>query len=710
MSLRRSVLMRLAFCALSWPVSAMAQEDGYFSDLPVVASVSRLPQRLADAPTAVTVLDRELIRASGARDLNDVFRLVPGFQTFPHNTDSARVTYHGLTDEDFSPRLQVLVDGRSLYSPLFRNGVNWALIPVAIEDIERIEVVRGTNAVSYGSNAFLGVINIVTVDASLSRGFSVAASQGGQGVRDYTLRGGGRLGEAGALRFTYQQRSDNGLTDRHDWRDFYDTRLIDLRADLQPSNIDSLEIGLGRVEAVTQFGRLDLATGVGKLDDPMRDYEQSNTHLQVLWRRVPDAGRELRVRYAFSEDWASDAHQETKTSGFTNGGAPVSILMNVNAYGGRSRTHELEAQYVFSPLAATRLAWGGSWRQDSLDAPDYLYGRGEVSRRVGRLFGNLEWKPVDWFTGNLGASQEYDSLGGNHLAPRASGNFHLDSRNTVRLGYAQAYRTGSIVDYLGDRRYLPYATTGGTPIELGSVYRRRFLGDPAMPAEKLETWELGYLGDWKDWRMSLDLRLFQERIPDRLMSVSRNLPASLCDVRDLTGGCYGGTTSADFTTPTQRVAIRGLEYQWRWQPLDGTRLMLGQAFVQISADFLPDLTLTQQDRDKLELLTTRSAPSHSTSLMWMQKLPWNVEFSTTGYWLGRTRWSQNTEAPGYHRVDARLAWPFRIGGQRGELAYTVQSLNGGHVEFKGQNGNDTNTLLASRIVERRDWISLRLDF
>src|SRR5574343_150775 len=182
-----------------------ADEGAYFSDLPVVASVSRLPQRLADAPTAVTVIDRDMIKASGVRDLSDVFRLVPGFQTYPHNTEPARVSYHGLNDEDYSPRLQVLIDGRSMYSPLFGNGVNWATIPVALEDIERIEVVRGTNAVSYGSNAFLGVINIITLDPALVRGVSVSTNYGNQNVRDYSVRAGSRLGEQGNLRITYQQ-------------------------------------------------------------------------------------------------------------------------------------------------------------------------------------------------------------------------------------------------------------------------------------------------------------------------------------------------------------------------------------------------------------------------------------------------------------------------------------------------------------------------
>jgi iron complex outermembrane receptor protein len=81
-------------------VAFAADEDIYFSELPVVASVSRLPQRLADAPTAVTVVDRDMIKASGARDLNDIFRLVPGFQTYPNNTEPAKVTYHGMGDGD----------------------------------------------------------------------------------------------------------------------------------------------------------------------------------------------------------------------------------------------------------------------------------------------------------------------------------------------------------------------------------------------------------------------------------------------------------------------------------------------------------------------------------------------------------------------------------------------------------------------------------
>jgi iron complex outermembrane recepter protein len=706
-------LARIAFlpaCLLAHGAVADTT-DLFFAELPVVATVSRLPQRLDRAPTSVTVIDRETIKASGARDLNDVFRLVPGFQTFPSTTESARVAYHGLNDEDYSPRVQVLVDGRSMYSPLFRNGVNWSLIPVAMADIERIEVVRGSNNVSYGSNAFLGVINIITVDPALTRGFSVATNYGNQGVRDYTLRAGGALGEAGNFRMTYEQKDDDGLTDRFDWRDFNSSRLLNMRADFQPTTLDAVELSLGRVEAANLSGRLQksgsVALPVGKLDDPLRDYDQSSTFLQAQWRRALGGNAEFSLRYAFTEDWANDNHLETKTGTFKTSGVSTPVYQWVDAFGGRSTTHELEAVHQFSPLAETRVAWGGSWRHNSLSTPDYLYNRDSVERSVTRLFGNLEWQPAVWFTGNLGLAVERDSLAGTHTSPRISTNFHLNSENTIRLAYGKAYRTGSTVDYVGDRRYLPHATVAGAPIELGSAYRRRFLGDPAMPAEKLETYEIGYLSEWKKLRMSFDLRGFIEKVPNRLLSpIERTLPDGYCNALDLVLAPTCSGIKADYMTPIQSVKTQGVEYQWRWQPFDETRLLLSQAFIHISSEFLPGVAYNQ----RRELLTTESAPTHTTSVLLMQKLPFGLDLSLAGYRLGNHRWSQNTAVPSYQRLDGRLGYPFNWAGQRGELAYTVQSLDGDHAEYKGPNGNDLEAGLAARVVQRRHWVSLRLDF
>lgn len=281
--MRRSSALLLMVLVL--PVSA--EENLFFTELPVVASVSRLPQRLADAPASVSVIDRDMIRASGARSLNDLFRLVPGFQTFAHSDVAARVNYHGITDDnDFSPRMQVLVDGRSLHSPLFRGGVNWALIPVALEDIERIEVVRGSNSVSFGNNAFMGVVNIVTMDPSLVRGVSLSTSNGSQNVRDHTLRGGGKLGDDGDFRLAYQETSDHGLEGRYDWEDSYLNRRIEGRLGYALSVRDSLEISFGKVEGRFLSGSLNRVTRLSNpCNDPLRDREESSTWLQGRWLR-----------------------------------------------------------------------------------------------------------------------------------------------------------------------------------------------------------------------------------------------------------------------------------------------------------------------------------------------------------------------------------------------------------------------------------------
>jgi iron complex outermembrane receptor protein len=197
-------------------------------------------------------------------------------------------------------------------------------------------------------------------------------------------------------------------------------------------------------------------------------------------------------------------------------------------------------------------------------------------------------------------------------------------------------------------------------------------------------------------------------VPNRLLSAADvTLPDGNCYV--LVPGSAPSCTSSTFNTtaPIQSVKTQGVEYQWRWQPFEATRLLLSQAFIHISSEFLPGVKYNE----RWEQLTNQSAPTHTTSALLMQKLPFGVDLSLAGYWVGNHRWSQNTAVPGYQRVDARLGYPFKWGGQRGEIAYTVQSLDGDHIEYKGPKDNvDIDSRLASRIVERRQWISLRLDF
>ena len=114
-------------------------EMDFLGDMPVVLSVSRLAQRLDETPGAVTILDRQFIRFSGARDVADLLRLVPGFQTTTSfETDAPMATYHGRTD-DWANRIQVLVDGRSVYAGHLQGSAGLGWQTLALDDIERIE-------------------------------------------------------------------------------------------------------------------------------------------------------------------------------------------------------------------------------------------------------------------------------------------------------------------------------------------------------------------------------------------------------------------------------------------------------------------------------------------------------------------------------------------------------------------------------------------
>ena len=688
---KRSCHLLAVVLAGVWCGASRADDEAvYFSELPLVASVSRLPQRIADAPTAVTVIDRDMIKASGVRSLNDVFRLVPGFQTFPNNTEAAQVTYHGMSDGEYSPRLQVMVDGRSLHSPLFSNGVNWATIPVALEDIERIEVVRGTNAVSYGSNAFLGVVNIITVDPALAHGFSVSTSRGSQNVRDYALRAGGRIGDVGDFRFTYKQQNDDGLSNQGDWIDSFRSRLFDLRADFILSERDSLQVSLGSVEGSTQLGRLDKLTGQQKPTNPIRDLRQSSTYAQLRWDRALSNDSDLQFRYSYATDHSSDAFDVRLGSD----------TLTVNQSGDDGIRHELEVQNTFKPDDSIRLVIGGSWRSDSIYSNWRLPGQGWVNRDVERIFGNVEWRPVSWFTGNVGFAEERDSLAGTHAVPRVSGSFHLNQENTFRLGYSRAPRTASIGDYRSDFKVLPDWVTAKYQGLLTALHmyppKYQFKADPNTPVERMETFEIGYLGDWRERRMSLDIRLFNEIIRDRLLLIDQNI---------------SDDQVPDAVMPIQKVWIRGVEYQYKWRPFETTRVVLNQAFARIGSSYLESALANQSNslgdsakNAEIREQTEYSMPHRSSSFLLMQKLPWNLDFSVAGYWQDRMKWSTHSWSQKYRRFDARLAYSFRWGGLGGELAYTVQSLNGAHNEYKW------NDEPSDRIVDRRQWLSLRLDF
>ncbi|HAS51822.1 MAG TPA: TonB-dependent receptor, partial [Gammaproteobacteria bacterium] len=153
-------------------------------------SAARKPQKLADASSAVYIITQDDIRRSGVTSIPEALRLAPGVQVARIGADKWAITIRGFNSR-FSNKLLVLMDGRSVYDPLY-SGVFWHAQDAVLEDIARIEVIRGPGAALWGANAVNGIINIITKSADQTQGTLVSALIGNEQRGELAVRHGGR--------------------------------------------------------------------------------------------------------------------------------------------------------------------------------------------------------------------------------------------------------------------------------------------------------------------------------------------------------------------------------------------------------------------------------------------------------------------------------------------------------------------------------------
>lgn len=174
-----------------------------------VTSVSRQKQKVSDAPAAVTVITQDDIRRSHLDSIPELLRLVPGLNVARISADAWAITSRGFNDL-YANKLQVLIDGRSAYSPLF-SGVFWDMQETLVQDLDRIEVIRGPGATLWGANAVNGVINVTGKSARDTQGFLFDGRYG-----EYEQRGaaryGGKIGDDTFFRVWGQYRNTNDFT------------------------------------------------------------------------------------------------------------------------------------------------------------------------------------------------------------------------------------------------------------------------------------------------------------------------------------------------------------------------------------------------------------------------------------------------------------------------------------------------------------------
>lgn len=624
-------------------------EKDFLSDLPVVLSVSRLPQRLDETPGAVTVLDRNMIRLSGARDVADLLLLVPGFQSSTSfEGDAPQASYHGGFSA-YSGRIQVLVDGRSAYSPYLFGSVAYGLQTVAIADIERIEVLRGSNSASYGARAFLGVINIVTRDPADTQGLRASVSAGQNGVRDVQASlGWGQ--DSASYRLSADRRGDDGLKGSNGHNRI---SRVNLRADLRPMAGDELQV---------RAGGLVIDSGVGfagNVDQPLHDRSFDSSYLQIDWKRNLGADADLALSYAHTAEVFKDSFFF---------GLPAPFNGITIDFGGRASGDTLSLQHTLRTNADVRLVWGAELRREEVVSRPLYNTDAPQQTQFTRLFGNLEWHPLRDVVFNAGGLLEHSSKSGNSFAPRVMVNWHMAEGQTVRVGASKAYRPPSTFESSSDLRY----QANGVLLQISSLSRGN-----AQP-ESVVAREIGYLGEFPRQGLSLDVRLFHEQVGGFIRRTAYLLPAGT----QLFRNSAGGSQTFDYVN-AEDFAIRGLEYQLKWRPWSGAQLIFNQAWINFGSS---------------DVGAMLAAPKLASTVMWTQKLPRGIDLSLIHHDRGLATLQGANVQSTTRRTDLRLALPLRFGSRRGEVAMVVQNLCAPYQDFR-----------SNLLFERRAFVTLQLD-
>lgn len=661
-------------------------EQGYLQDMPIVLSASRLRQPISETPNAVTVIDRAMIEASGFRNIVDLFKLVPGMYVDYFNGHMPIVSYRGTTDE-YTRRMQVLVDGRSVYLPPY-GVVDWEDLPLHMNDIERIEIVRGPAATSYGSNSILGVINIITREAFALNGASISATRGNAGnagISDAVAHLG-RSWEQLDYRLTFGMRSDNGFdfpVNSPSWFDGYNdssaTHFASLRSNYRLSEADSLDLQLG------------FSNGDRKLGDPRsrlsqpRNIESNSGYQQLTWLHTLNQHDDIKLNYYHIS-------RHSMSGNFSGADRPgFWITDNYKVH-----RHELEMQHTLRTNSNNRLVWGMATRYDSVDAPSTFSAPQSLHQH--RLFAHDEWRISPSLLLNAGAMLEDDGMDHKRISPRVALNYHATPKHTFRTSVSVAYRNPALAEERSDRQFW-----------LGGPWRE-WLSSGGLRPERTLSREIGYLGKF-DNGLSIDVRAYNDQVSDIIWIDNNLAPGSIwltfglpaaVDFRNMFAAQYTGLEGSAKYSWGERNSLT-LSFAHQNVSCEGTGspyLASSPAVPPALAPFVRDFVLSRYAVQVQDY--TKTVPLNSGSLLYAGQMGGGISFSAGYYQQGNvTVLSATTPQPLTRRVDMRIAKQFkptgRVGG--GEISLVVQNV------FQ----ND-NVGYSGYLFDRRAFVTATLNF
>lgn len=645
--LRRQLAFTLALLLVSDPLIANTNKDIYRMDLEQlmqieVISAEKKSQSLLRTAAAVHVITQDDIRRSGALSLPEVLRGVPGLEVMQIDASNWAVSIRGF-DSRFANKLLVMIDGRTIYTPLF-SGVYWNMNETLLDDIDRIEVIRGPGGTMWGANAVNGVINIITKKTSETQGTQFSFTGGSQ-ERNISARHGGRINDQVSYRFftkgKHVENFNNGtpLVQANDqWRDLSSGFRVD--GNLDSRNQWTLQGGYN-VGHANQLGSIPSLIPLGNFITPDTvKYHAGN--ILFRWDKQQSDDNKWRIQ-AYYDYFRRDAYN---------------AALNVHTF-----DLEIQNQLKLSMLSKHQFVWGAGYRGivDELESSFALsFNPGQRYTRTFNAFIQDEIQLTDKLRWTLGSKVEHNSYTGFEFQPNTRMLWEINDKHSVWGSLSRAVRVPSRTE--SDARINFLATPGRDPLSPPALFS--IFGNPNLHSEKVYSAELGYRSILTS-TLTVDTSLFYNYY-DYLSSSAMSF--SGIELSPVLPHLLMATNLGNQMTAT----TYGAELHTKWQATDYWQLMASYTWFKLDGQYKNG---SMASLDRLYALE-HSDPRNQFSLRSDLRLPHNLEFNSMLYYTDKLQGQQvNDQA----RVDLRLAWAPK---PMLELSVVGQNiLNEQHKEF-----------------------------
>lgn len=579
-----------------------------------ITSVSKQEEHLWDSAAAVSVITGEDIRRAGVKSIPEALRLVPGIEVAQVGANRWAISSRGF-NALFANTLLVLMDGRSVYTPLFA-GVFWDVQDTLLEDVDRIEVIRGPGGTLWGANAVNGVINIITKQARATQGGYLEVGGGSEERGFVGTRYGGRVGDDLFYRGYFKYANHDSLvtaTGRDasdDWRAYRGG----FRLDWEPSIRDTMTVQGDLYKG--EFGQTltvpSLLPPFSVASDSRDDFAGGN--ILTRFRHKTADRRETTLQFYYDRTYRNEIlFRETRD------------------------TVDLDFQHRFPIGMRHDLIWGLGTRVTIDDISNSSSLTFMPTHRTDHLVSGFMQDQIaliqNRLTLTLGSKFEHNSYSGFEAQPSARLLYSPNDWNRVWAAISRAVRTPARFERDVRVSTAAFPGPGGLPVLVQTV------GNSDFTSEDLLAFELGYRVQPVEW-LTVDLAGFYT-IYDNLRTAEPGVPALA------TGASPPHVVQPVLFDNRMSGNTYGIEIASTWQPLSFWRLHLNYSYIEIKLH--PDVTSAQQTQDE------KRSPRHQVQVRSLLDLPWHLQFDAAAFFVDQLS-KLEPAVPSYVRLDLRLGW------------------------------------------------------